>query len=256
MFKCTPLSLGLLAFSLVLAACSPAAVNFQTPTPEPALTPAVEPTDAPTPVASGGDEVGGYADLVDRLRKGGATVEPGEKVEQPFFEVPGQIIRVNGAEVQVFEFADEAAREAASSQITKGGQPGNTMIINWIARPNFWAKGRVIVLYLGEAANVIARLTEAMGEPLTEPAPIGRTYPEAVLAAIRTLADATGISAEQISVVSFEAVQWPNSCLGITQAGIACMQVITPGYRIVLSAGGAEYVFHTNADGSAIRQAG
>jgi hypothetical protein len=246
---------GLLVLSMALVACTPAATAVLTPTPtvRPITLPA-EPTSEVTPVASPGNEIGGYEELVDKLRAAGATVEPGDSVEQPFFIVTGQAIKVNGAEVQVFEFPDEAARKAVSSQISPEGQPSPTMMIDWIAQPNFWAKGRVIVLYFGTNVGIISLLSEVLGEPITQRAMPETDYPAAVLAAIQKLSEAQGLSADEISVVSFQAVEWSDSCLGLGRADESCLQAITPGYLVILSAGGQEFEFHTNENGSAIRQ--
>lgn len=101
------------------------------------------------------------------------------------------------------------------------------------------------------AAPTIAPTQTPADEPTATDA---RTYPEGILAAIEALSASTGISADQIHVATFEAVEWGNACLGLAQPDEACAEVITPGYRVTLRAGEAEYVFHTNADGSAIRQ--
>jgi hypothetical protein len=149
-----------------LAACAPANANA-TPTLLPTM-PIVEPTGTiPPGTPSHGNEIGGYIELVDALRATGATVEPDSTVEQPFFEVTGQIIKVDGLDVQVFEFPDEATRESVSSLITPDGQPNPTSIVDWVDQPNFWAKGQVIVLYVGKDPSVIARLSEVLGESIT-----------------------------------------------------------------------------------------
>lgn len=74
----------------------------------------------------------------------------------------------------------------------------------------------------------------------------------AVDAAIQFMAAERGMDATVISVVAAEAVEWSDSCLGIVRADTMCAQVITPGYRITLTAAGAEYVYHTNATGANI----
>jgi hypothetical protein len=61
---------------------------------------------------------------------------------------------------------------------------------------------------------------------------------------------------DQIKLVSVEAVEWPDGCLGVYRPEVMCTQATVPGYRIVLEANGAEYVYHTNADGSALTPAG
>ncbi|HEY9152646.1 MAG TPA: hypothetical protein VIN60_07155 [Anaerolineales bacterium] len=69
------------------------------------------------------------------------------------------------------------------------------------------------------------------------------------------LASALGINAEQIKVVSDAEVEWPDSCLGVAQAGAMCAMVVMPGHLIILQANDMEYEFHTNNDGSQIQPA-
>ncbi len=88
--------------------------------------------------------------------------------------------------------------------------------------------------------------TDESGEAL-------RVLPVALVKARQALAELTGLPLEQIRLVRFEAVEWRDSCLGVsTPPGVGCLEVITPGYRIVLEAGGAQYEYHTNQDGSHI----
>ena len=70
------------------------------------------------------------------------------------------------------------------------------------------------------------------------------------------LAKELGIDSSAVTVVSSEAVEWPDACLGVTAAGEMCAQVITPGYKIVLSASGNTYTVHTDETGSSYRLAG
>jgi WD40-like Beta Propeller Repeat len=76
--------------------------------------------------------------------------------------------------------------------------------------------------------------------------------PPAVRAAISQLTQDKGIPADQIQVVSTEAVQWENGCLGIVIPGVMCTQAIVPGFKITLSALGTTYEYHTNQDGSSM----
>ncbi len=71
-------------------------------------------------------------------------------------------------------------------------------------------------------------------------------------AARLALAQLLGMDVSKITVILFEEVTWPDSCLGITQKGVMCAQVITPGYRIGLQAGGQTYEYHTNLSGSSM----
>ena len=64
------------------------------------------------------------------------------------------------------------------------------------------------------------------------------------------LANQLGIDSSEVTVTSSEAVAWPDACLGVTLEDEMCAQVITPGYKIVLSANGNSYTYHTDQSGS------
>jgi hypothetical protein len=51
----------------------------------------------------------------------------------------------------------------------------------------------------------------------------------------------------QIEILVVEPVDWPDSCLGVASPGVACAQMITPGYRVILRANGSDYEYHTDA---------
>src|SRR5512137_1783797 len=80
--------------------------------------------------------------------------------------------------------------------------------------------------------------------PPTEPPPTPTHIPvdltPAQLAAIRTLASDKNIPVEQIQVVSTEAAEWKDGCLGVVLPGVLCTQGTVPGFRIILSAGGRQ----------------
>lgn len=71
-------------------------------------------------------------------------------------------------------------------------------------------------------------------------------------ALIKGLAQALGVSATQITVVSHTPVEWPDACLGVAMPNEMCAQMITPGHLIVLEANGRQYEYHTNATGSRV----
>lgn len=66
-----------------------------------------------------------------------------------------------------------------------------------------------------------------------------------VVQAMKDLAKRTGLSLEQITLVSQEAVTWPDGALGCPQPGMVYMQVLVDGSRIILSAGGKTYEYHS-----------
>ena len=65
--------------------------------------------------------------------------------------------------------------------------------------------------------------------------------------AIADLADRLGIDESTITVVSFDAVVWPDGSLGCPQPGMEYIQVLVDGSLIVLSVEGREYRYHSGA---------
>ena len=74
-------------------------------------------------------------------------------------------------------------------------------------------------------------------------------------AAITALSENLDLPADTITVVSTEAVEWPDGCLGVQEEGLVCTQVITPGFRVILEANGKQVEYRTNEDGTQIRPA-
>ena len=131
-----------------------------------ACAPKSQATDVPDagPTTSHGGPVEDYVSLVDALREAGAEVEPGETVEQAFFSVRGQIIKVNSADVQVFEYESAEAMEADASQVAPDGGSVGTSMVTWVATPHFYKTGRVLVLYVGDDTAILDLLKSVLGE--------------------------------------------------------------------------------------------
>ena len=62
------------------------------------------------------------------------------------------------------------------------------------------------------------------------------------------LASRLAVPADEIALVEAIGVEWSDSSLGCPQEGMSYLQVITPGYRIVLQANDRSYEYHTNKD--------
>lgn len=71
-------------------------------------------------------------------------------------------------------------------------------------------------------------------------------------AAISALSQNLGLAVDQINLISTEAVDWPDSCLGTSMEEIACAQAITSGFRVLLEADGRQVEYRTNEDGTVI----
>ena len=55
-----------------------------------------------------------------------------------------------------------------------------------------------------------------------------------------------GIDKGEITVVAVEAVNWPDTSLGCPEPDMMYAQVITPGYRILLSCAQEIHVYHSD----------
>ena len=86
-------------------------------------------------------------------------------------------------------------------------------------------------------------LQPSLDSPLATPTALNPT----VDLARTDLATRLKIAVSQIQVVSFEQVEWPDASVGCAKLGAMYIQVITPGYKIVLSADGKVYEYHGKA---------
>ncbi|HLF73123.1 MAG TPA: hypothetical protein VI524_02165 [Anaerolineales bacterium] len=143
------LSTILALMGLLAAACGPQQAEAENPA---------------TPVVSHGGAVEDQVSLIDALRAAGAEVEPGDAVEQAFFSVSGQIIKVNGQDVQVFEYESAEAMETDAAQVAPDGGSIGTSMVTWVATPHFFKSGRILVLYVGDDAAILDLLKGALGE--------------------------------------------------------------------------------------------
>jgi hypothetical protein len=139
------LSILLLGLTFVMSACGGApTASASNASPEPA---AVE----------------DQASLIAALQAADATVETGEPISQPIFSVEGNIIKVNGVDVQVFEYENTEAMELDSSQIAPDGSSNATTMITWVEPPHFFKAGRIIALYVGSDEAVLGLLESTLG---------------------------------------------------------------------------------------------
>ena len=130
---------------------------------------------APLPIASHGGSVKDHVSFVDALRGKNYLVAIVGPVDQPFLRGKGTVLRVSGAnlkqaaELQSFNYDDTdlkadgpKAADEDTSQIERDGNP-KMMHINWTAPPHLFRSERVIAIYLGSDANMLAVLTELLG---------------------------------------------------------------------------------------------
>jgi hypothetical protein len=118
---------------------------------------------------SHGGPVQDQVSLIDALRKS-LTVDISGTVAQPFLHPhSGTTVRLSGAtlaaptDVQLFEYASAADAQADAHQIRADGSGTATTIVDWVAPPHFFLKGRVLVIYVGNDAAVVSLLRGLLG---------------------------------------------------------------------------------------------
>jgi hypothetical protein len=100
------------------------------------------------------------------------------------------------------------------------------------------------------APSVVPTRTQTV-VPFTPTPVVSQT--SAVQAAQIALAASLGIQVGIIQVTDVVPVDWPDSCLGVQDPGKSCAMIVTPGYKIALTANGSNYEVHTNKNGSSIK---
>ena len=193
-------------------------------------------------------------DLVAALSDAGRTVIETTEAGVPVFGVPARMIRLDQAAVQVYEYIDVEARIAISKTISPDGEAVDGIAIVWPDRPKFWATGRLIVVYTGTDGGVILLLSGLLGDPITwSSALVDEPYPPAVTAAIQYMAYSLNVEPARVEVLSIEAVDWPDSCLGLPEAMEGCVKVVTPGWLIIVRVEGQVYQISTDQLGKEVR---
>ena len=104
-----------------------------------------------------------YDSFLANLKSTRISVETGERVSQPFFIPHGQVIKLNGEDVQVFEYVSEEEAIKEAMQVSADGSSVGTSMITWIDTPHFYQSGKIVVLYVGNTPEMIETLLEVLG---------------------------------------------------------------------------------------------
>ena len=91
-------------------------------------------------------------------------------VAQPFLHPrSGTTIRMSGsalnapADLQLFEYASAVDAQGDAHQIRADGSGAANTIVDWVAPPHFFLKGRVLVIYVGNDSAVVNLLRNLLG---------------------------------------------------------------------------------------------
>ena len=96
---------------------------------------------------------------------------------------------------------------------------------------------------------VVETVSPTLGDPqMTPSAPTDPGLQDLIERVKDDLANRLTTPKEQISLIEATEVEWSDSSLGCPQPGMEYLQVITPGYRILLQADNQSYEYHSNRD--------
>lgn len=106
-----------------------------------------------------------------------------------------------------------------------------------------------VVIFVDERGNwVIDEIHESVPQ-----GPLGGELPFPVQAAVASAAAEFGVSIDEVTVESWEPNEWSDASLGCPKPGEFYAQVITPGYRAILTVNGESHEYHTDDLDRAIR---
>jgi len=103
------------------------------------------------------------ASLIIGFQASNATAEIVESVFQDFFSPEGSLVRVNGVDIQVFEYETPEAMEQEAAQVSSDGGSVGTSMMAWMAPPHFYKTGRIIVIYIGSDEKTLNLVQTVMG---------------------------------------------------------------------------------------------
>lgn len=100
------------------------------------------------------------------------------------------------------------------------------------------------------AASPAPPATSPAASPAASPAPIDGEVPAALIDAIRADLEARiGVDVSSSVVVSTEKATWPDGSMGCPKPGEVYIQVIVPGYRVIMSLDGNRYDYRVSDTG-------
>ncbi|QHG15594.1 hypothetical protein [Nostoc sp. ATCC 53789] len=104
----------------------------------------------------------------------------------------------------------------------------------------------------GASANFSLETNNKVLKDNVKPNRLPRPVAKAVL---RDLARRQGIFTSQLQIIDYSQQTWRNGCLELPQSDEICTQALVPGWRIVVSNGKQNWVYHTNNNGRSLRLA-
>lgn len=98
-------------------------------------------------------------------------------------------------------------------------------------------------------AALAACLTLGCTPMAAEPVPTHGLGADMLLALRTDAARRAGAAESAVKIASVQPVTWPDASIGCPQPGMAYAQLLVPGWRVVLEAGGRRWDYHAARGG-------
>ncbi len=103
---------------------------------------------------------------------------------------------------------------------------------------------------IGASANLSLETSNEVLKDNIKPNRLPRPVANAVL---RDLARRQGVLTRQLQIIDYNQQTWRNGCLELPKSDEFCTQALIPGWRIVVSNGKENWIYHTNNNGRSLR---
>ena len=141
------------------------------------------------------------------------------------------VMSIQEIEIPVTDFGCPGAPKVEEAGTAAGTTWGEEIVLSIAGRE---------YVYRTRGSQVVLCRPPAPFADLPLPPELGQAA-GSVHEARRDLSRQLGVDLESVEVLAVEAVEWPDSSLGCPSPGMMYAQVITPGYRILLEAGGRTF---------------
>ena len=113
-----------------------------------------------------------YKALLKILQAQDTITVPVGTTSPPFMEVQGHIVKIQGEQVEIYEYATVSDVDKKASTISPDGSTFTTKsptgtsasVMDWVMPPHFYKQGRVIVMYFGSNSSIMETLTKVLGK--------------------------------------------------------------------------------------------
>jgi hypothetical protein len=108
-----------------------------------------------------------YATFVKQLHVTGTTFTEASVMNASFFSGTAYGLNIGSERISIFEYPTSSDLQQDADRISPQGDQirngSSTTVVDWIATPHFYKRGRILVLYIGNQPKIRALLQSLLG---------------------------------------------------------------------------------------------